>query len=143
MEERHDLEGRPLDLDPEAVSDDESLPGFLARPEGAPVYHGFRLIGAVEVDGFRLGAISSFGPDVRGGDAFIVAPDDSRAGLVWEVSDAPYLNEIRGFEDSRWGVWAVSFPQAVSGPQDAETVLKDLVPRLRPHWEAWRDWCRH
>jgi len=142
VEEQHEPEGRPLDLDADAASAEPSLPAFLARPEGAPVYHGFRLIDEVEVGGFRLGAISSFGSDVGSGDAFIVAPDDSRAGLVWQVSDAPYLREIRGFEDSRWGVWEVSFPRAVSGPQNAEKALADIVPRLRPHWEAWREWRR-
>jgi hypothetical protein len=138
VEEKHDQTGRPLEVDPDAESADPSVPGFLARPEGAPVYHGFRLIEEVQVDGFRLGAISSFGSDVADGDAFIVAPDGSRAGLVWEVSAEHYLHEVRGFEEGRWGLWAVSFPHAIASTGDAQAVLDDLVPRLRPKWEAWR-----
>lgn len=38
------------------------------------------------------------------GDAFVVAPDGSRAGLVWEsqVSD-PFFNEVLAPDDDRWG----------------------------------------
>jgi hypothetical protein len=51
------------------------------RREAAPVYHGFPVIEGVEADGFRLGTISALGPDDYG-DAFVIAPDGSRAGLA-------------------------------------------------------------
>jgi hypothetical protein len=131
--------GRPLDVDREAESADPSQPAFVARPEGAPVYHGFRVIEDVEVDGFRLGAISKFGPDVTDGDAFIIAPDGSRAGLIWDLRPGAVLHETRGFEETRWGVWNVSFPCEVASPEDAARVLEHIVPLLRPKWEAWRE----
>jgi hypothetical protein len=135
--ERDDEEprGRDLALDPDAESASEQLPGFLARPEGAPVYHGFVVLG--EVDGFRLGTISELGPEPYG-DAFVVAPDGSRAGLVWEVGDDRELHEVIGFEPDRWGVWAVEFPRPLSSPEAALRNLELALPRLREKWEQWR-----
>jgi len=51
----------------------------------------------VEVDGFRLGMITDWEtqPDVCG-DAFVVAPDGSQAGLVWEVIEPPCFQEVMG-----------------------------------------------
>ena len=67
-------DGRPLRLDPEATSANPNLPGFLARPEDAPVYHGFPILEDVEVDGFRLGMITDWEAEpADGGDAFVVA----------------------------------------------------------------------
>ena len=90
--------GRPLDLDAFADSADPALPAFLARPAGAPVYHGFHLYDDVEFEGFQLGAISTFEDGATDGDAFIVAPDESRAGLVWDVGSDPEIEEIVPFE---------------------------------------------
>jgi hypothetical protein len=36
------------------------LPGFLARPEGAPVYHGFVIIEESRIDGWVFGAITEY-----------------------------------------------------------------------------------
>jgi hypothetical protein len=46
MDEAPDWQPRgvPLSLDPEAGSADPTLPAFLARPQVAPVYHGFPLL---------------------------------------------------------------------------------------------------
>ena len=75
--------GRPLAVDSTAGSASDSLPGFLAKPSDAPVYHGFRVLSDVVVDGFTLGAITDFEVEpTTEGDSFVVAPDNSRAGLV-------------------------------------------------------------
>ena len=76
-------EGHLLALDPSADSTNPDLPGFLAPPSGAPVYHGFPVLDDVEVEGFRLGVISNWEaePSMQDGDAFVVAPDNSRCGL--------------------------------------------------------------
>ena len=59
----------------------------------------------VEVDGFKLGVITGFGPgEEDDGDAFVVAPDGSRAGLVWEVAPEPYFQQVMAPDDERWGV---------------------------------------
>jgi hypothetical protein len=129
--------GQPIAVDPSAASADASLPAFIARPDDAPVYHGFQVFDGVEVDGFRLGTISAPGPDDYG-DAFIIAPDNSRAGLVWEVGDGHEALEVCPFEPTRWGVWAVEVPQPMASAEAARLNLEALVPRLRSKWEAWR-----
>lgn len=79
--------GRPLAVDFTADSASTDIPGFLAKPSGAPVYHGFRLLNDVVVDGFVLRVVTDFEADqATEGDAFVVAPDNSRAGLVWAVT---------------------------------------------------------
>lgn len=131
-----DQGGRPLALDPDAASRDASLPGFLARPDDAPVYHGFRILEDVDVEGFKLGLISELGQDC--GDAFVVAPDSSRAGLVWEIFTPPYFREISPPEQGRWGVWAVAFADPMNTHDDARRNLTSILPELRARWEAWR-----
>jgi hypothetical protein len=98
-------QGVPLRLDPEAGSAAPTLPAFLDRPQGAPVYHGFLLLEESRTaDGWCFGSISDFDcPEGRNwGDAFIVAPDGSRAGIVWEVG-APGIERIMLPDGDRWG----------------------------------------
>ena len=94
-EDQNAPRGRPLALDPRAKSADPNLPAFLAPPEGAPVYHGFSILEGITVDGFRLGKITDFEAGRSdAGDAFVVAPDGSRAGLVWEISKERHFSEV-------------------------------------------------
>jgi hypothetical protein len=88
------------------------------------------LLEDVEVDGFVLGKISDFEAQPRDyGDAFLVGPDGRRAGLVWEIGP------IR-IEEVRWGVWAVWFPHPMLSRSEARLNLAEVVPLLKPHWEA-------
>jgi hypothetical protein len=131
--------GRTIAVDAAARSSDPSVPGFLARPDDEPVYHGFRILDDVEVDGFKLGVITeiALGQD-DAGDAFVVAPDDSRAGLVWEIADELYFEQVLAPEPTRWGVWGVGFRLPMHTPEDARRNLDSIVPELRLRWEAWR-----
>jgi hypothetical protein len=136
---QHPPSGRPLRVDPAAVSADPGLPAFIARPTGAPVYHGFPILEDVEVDGFRLGMITDFlsSPDTEG-DAFVVTPDKSRCGLVWESEvDCAYFNQVLAPEEDRWGVWAVGLPLPLTTIEDARLYLQALLPELRARWESW------
>jgi hypothetical protein len=84
--------GQPLAVDYAAASTSSIEPGFVAKPPGAPVYHGFQILSGVTADGFTFGKITDFETaPCDYGDAFVIAPDDSRAGLIWEVSDKPSL----------------------------------------------------
>lgn len=57
----------------------------------------------VSAGGFTLGKITDFEAEpCDEGDDFVVAPDGSRAGLVWEVYDPPYFQEVRSIETGRW-----------------------------------------
>jgi hypothetical protein len=80
------VKGKPLAIDRNAISASSTEPAFVARPKGALVYHGFVVLEDVSVEGFTFGAITDFEAEPSDtGDAFVVAPDGSRAGLVWEV----------------------------------------------------------
>jgi hypothetical protein len=99
------LKGRPLAVDSKAESASPTEPAFVARPEGAPVYHGFVVLDDVLVDGFTLGKITDWkAASCETADAFVIAPDGSRAGLVWEVCDPPYFQEVVPIDADRWGV---------------------------------------
>jgi hypothetical protein len=130
---------RPLRLDPDATSASPDEPAFVARPEGAPIYYGFPIVESSELDGFRFGMITDFEAEPGTcGDAFVVAPDDSRAGLVWESElDEPYFNEVLPPDADRWGVWAVGSRSALRSEGDAREFLRSCLPELRARWESW------
>jgi hypothetical protein len=131
--------GRPLALDPLAESSSQPEPAFIVRPLGAPVYHGFEVLSDVVVGGFAFGKITDFdGEPCDAGDAFVVAPDNSRAGLVWEISEKSYFQEISSPEAERWGVWGVSFPNAMTSRENVRKNLESILPELKKRWEEWR-----
>jgi hypothetical protein len=133
-------QGRPLALDPTARSASTDKPAFLARPEGAPVYHGFQVLDDVGVDGFTFGKITDFeSADVDCGDAFVIAPDGSRAGLVWEYGESSYFHQVMAAEPDRWGVWGVGFARPMTNRENARKNLESILPELKKKWEAWRD----
>ena len=77
----------------------------MSRPDGAPVYYGFPVLDDVEVGGFRLGMITDWEAEATDvGDAFVVVPDGSRAGLVWEITDHFYVDECLAATPDRSGV---------------------------------------
>lgn len=132
--------GRPLAIDPDAESASRTEPAFIARPECAPVYHGFQLLDDVVVEGFTFGKITDFEAErCEEGDAFLVAPDNSRAGLVWEVAEKVSVTEISPFEPHRWGVWGVSFPHPMSSRENVRRNLELIFPTLKEKWNEWRE----
>lgn len=147
----HDIErpdtydGPPVAIDESARSTQKGVPAFIARPEGAPVYYGFPVLDDVEVDGFRLGMISDFEREASTwGDAFVVAPDYSRGGLIWVTEgDDQWLSggfdEVMRRDYRRWGVWQVALPYRMRTRDDARRNLESIVPMLRMVWEEWRD----
>jgi hypothetical protein len=133
--------GQPLAIDRKAPSASATEPAFIARPEGAPVYHGFAVLEDVNVEGFTLGAITDFEAEpTDAGDAFVIAPDGSRGGLVWEVCPNRYIEEVCAFEPDRWGVWAISFPYPMKDRDNARRNLAAVLPDLKGRWEEWKRW---
>jgi len=131
-------QGRPLAVDPKTESSTPGVPPFVARPPGAPVYHGFVTLDDVVVDGFVLGKITDFeAAPCDTGDGFVIAPDNSRAGLVWEVSDQSYFETVCPYSFDRWGVWAVVFPYPMTSRENARRNLKSVLPLLKPKWREW------
>jgi hypothetical protein len=111
---------------------------FLAWRKGGTVYEGCPVLEDVHVDGFTLGKITDFEAEPCDfGDAYVVAPDNTRAGLVWRVSEDDEFFAVTPFQPARWGVWAVSFPLAMTCRENARRNLAAIVPRLRAKWEQW------
>ena len=142
MDEHGAPKSRPLALDARAESAAPELPAFLARPEGAPIDHGFPVVEGVEVEGFRLGMITDFESSPADGDAFVVAPDGSRAGLVWCVGAATGLEEVCPLESNRWGVWAVTFPEPMATREAMRRNLETILVPLKAKWLQWRECSR-
>jgi hypothetical protein len=133
-------QGKPLRLDPEAESDDPSLPGFIAPPQGSPAYHGFPLLEeSRDAGGWCFGTISDYDcPEGRNwGDAFVVAPDNSRAGIIWHVGP-PEVEVSLPPDVSRWGVYALGFARVVHNRQELVEQLKAWLPELQRLHAAWR-----
>lgn len=130
--------GLPLAIDPSAKSGSQDRPAFLSRPEGAPVYYGFQVLRDVSVSGFSFGKITDFEAEPSlWGDAFVIAPDDSRAGLVWEVSNNPRFEQILPMEPTRWGVWGVAFPYEMTSRENVTRNLEAILPDLKRKWQEW------
>lgn len=140
VEKKHEPPlGRPLAIDPVAPSASPTEPAFIAPPAGAPVYYGFQVLSDVAVEGFTFGKITDFEMEhCNEGDAFVVAPDNSRAGLVWEVSDKSCFQEICRPEQEGWGVWGVCFPYAMTSHENVRRNLESILPELKKRWEEWR-----
>jgi len=134
IKKSHDLR-----LDSDAKSAKVDQPAFLARPDGAPVYHGFPVIPETGIDGWFNGAISEFiDPDgCETGDGYVVAPDGTRAGLVWDVAEGE-TTEILPPDDERWGVYAIWFIQPIKSVEDLVFNFRFVLPDLQKIYERTR-----
>ena len=131
---------RELLQDPKAQSREPDRPAFLSKPLGAPVYHGFPLVEESRTaEGWVFGAITNFidPAGVTYGDAYVQAPDGSRAGLVWEVGEGEF-GEISPPTPDRWGVYAVWLPEPIRNVEDFVRVFHAQLPVLRATWERGR-----
>jgi hypothetical protein len=134
-DERGGSAGWPMAIDPNAESASPDLPAFLAPPPGSPAYHGFPILDGVQVDGWRLGLITdSIDTDDTAGDAFVIAPDGRRAGLVWRIEQPSWFVELIGPEPGRFGVFEVA---ARSGPTSINATERFLREILPPIVDAW------
>jgi hypothetical protein len=136
--------GRPIAVDHTAASGSQAAPGFVARPPGTAVYHGLQILTDVVVERFVFGKITDFEAErCDYGDAFVIAPDNSRAGLIWEVSDKHYFKEVCPPDKARWGVWSVSFPLSMTVRDNVRRNLESVLPELKKRWEEWlRNYAR-
>jgi len=134
--EQPQVDGRPIAIDSKADSADPSLPAFLAPPAGAPAYHGFPILSGVELDGWRLGLITdSVGSNHTAGDAYLIAPDGRRAGLVWRIERPTWFSEIIGPEPKRFGVFEVATNSGPTSIDGARQFLAEILPAVKEAWE--------
>jgi hypothetical protein len=99
-------------------------------------YETWPVIEEATTDGWRFGTAMSF-VGKQWGDAFVEAPDGSRAGLVWVVGESP-LATLLPAEPDRWGVYRVSFPRAMASVQDLVANFASVLPQLKSAYEAVR-----
>ena len=132
-EKKRLLEGQVAREDPSAVSARPGLPAFLAPPAGAPAYYGFPQ--QSEKDGFVFGVITSPRPGATWGDAYVVAPDGSRAGIVWVIEGA-VTEVVLPPEPTRWGVYQFHFEPPVDSDADLVQRLHAILPRLKELYAA-------
>lgn len=123
---------KPIPPDPAFGSTNAEQPANLSRTTGTPVYHGFVVVPETCTDGWCMGVISDYeDPDgVDAGDAYVIAPDGTRADLVWGVGVEPIL-EILPPDEERWGVYAVCFPHVVRDTADLTNAFRALLPSLK------------
>lgn len=124
--------GKLIRLDPTAESALPDLVAFLSRPADAPVYHGFPLVEESRIDGWVFGAISDY-QDSKGcdwGDAFVVAPDGTRAGIVWQV-DHFEPQVVCPPDDGRWGVYGFAYPTPIRTTGDFVRMCHSFLPELK------------
>jgi hypothetical protein len=129
-------------LDEEAVSADPNFPPFIARPTNSPVYYGFPLLKSSERDGFIFGTITE--PNGREpaqwGDAFVVAPNGSRAGIVWHVGkDEPSV--VCEPSEGRWGVYGFCFEGPIASEAELVKQLHSILPILKTYYAAAEASC--
>jgi hypothetical protein len=59
-----------------------------------------------------------------------VAPDGSRAGLIWSVGEFPIEQSLPP-EPGRWGVWVVPFPKPIRDVGDLVECFRHVLSELR------------
>lgn len=84
--------------------------------------------------------ISDFGgADAHFGDGYVVAPDGSRCGLVWECCVEESFAVVLEATPDRRGVYFVALPQPLHGADNARPFLVAALSRLAPLWRAWAE----
>ncbi len=142
-------QGIPLGLDPEAKSASKNLPAFLTPPKGSKAYHGFPLVKDISEDGFTYGMITQFESNTKegydSGDAYVEAPDGSRAGIVWGRETAFSHNIITKIEKNRWGVYYFAIPFKIKTKDDMRKAFDLMLPYLKEYYRiskahiTWKD----
>jgi hypothetical protein len=127
-------------IDLSAKSTDPSKPAFMAPPAESKEYYGFPLIKELSIDGFTLGAITDFleADSEAGctiGDAFVEAPDGTRAGIFWEVSDELKFCTIVQPDDNRWGVYSITVLNPVKSIEDMKKNFELMLPLIKHIYE--------
>jgi hypothetical protein len=126
--------GQRVRVDEAAPSADPKLPAFIAKPPNAPVYYGFPTLKDSEQDGFVFGTITE-PSGAEWGDAFVIAPNGSRAGIVWQIGEGE-PTVVDAPSEGRWGVYGFYFKGPIRSDAELVTYLRAVVPRLKQYFHA-------
>jgi hypothetical protein len=134
--------GQSLHVDERAASADPDLPAFIARPPNAPVYHGFPLLKDSAREGFVFGTITE--PNgvtpAEWGDAFVVAPNGSRAGIVWQIGKGE-PSVICEPSEGRWGVYGFYFEGPIATEAELVERLHSVLAVIKTYYAAAEASC--
>jgi hypothetical protein len=73
------------------------------------------------------------------GDAFVVAADGNRAGIIWEVGSPGMEVSISPEKDQdRWGVYKLGFARLVHDEEGLVEQLQEWLPELRRVYLKWQ-----
>jgi hypothetical protein len=135
-------EGQRLRFDAEAASVNTELPAFLAQPVGSPAYHGFPILEGSEIDGFVFGVITepNGATAASWGDAYVIAPNGSRAGIVWSAGSGS-SETVLPPEPGRWGVYQFYFDRPVLTERDLIANLQSVLPQLKVYFAEAERLC--
>lgn len=100
------------------------------------MYTDFEIIKETCMDGFCYGEITDHllnnkEDECLSGDGFVQAPDGSRAGIIWEITDVPSLSICIEPEKDRFGVYYVGFVKPIKTIEDLVFNLKMILPFLK------------
>jgi len=127
---------KTLVIDPGAELIDRSEPPFATALPGSKAYYGHPLLEATRVEGWCLGVVTDpFEPDCDSGctigDAFVEAPDGSRAGLVWALDEAPRFAVLFLPDSKRWGVFYLAVEQPIATMEQLRDAFTFMLPALK------------
>lgn len=94
-------------------------------------FEDYPLLPETEMEGFTYGAITAVGESPMQGAGVLQGPGGLRAGLQWEVTDAPYIARVEGPGPDHWGVYRVGFTQPVRTIADLVANLARVLPKLK------------
>jgi hypothetical protein len=119
-----------------AVAVDPTKPPSVDRVPGSKPYFGHPVLEGTRFDGWCFGVVTDpFEADCDQGctigDAFVEAPDGSRAGLVWMVDDDRRFAVLSEPDSARWGV----FLFAVAQPINSMAQLVDAFALMLPTFQ--------
>jgi hypothetical protein len=137
-----DFVWKTMVLDPDAEFTDPAKPPSAAAPQGAKPYHGHPLLEETRIEGWCLGAVSDpFEPDCDEGctigDAFVEAPDGSRAGLLWTLDESPKFGVLMEPDGGRWGVFHFTVLKPIANVADLREAFAAMLPALKGLYEQF------
>ena len=104
------------------------------------IYHRFPLIERSRIDGWVFGTITEYAEPsgCYEGDAYVQAPDGSRAGMDWIVGTPRKPRVICEPEGRQWGVYEFVYPEPIVDTDGFVEMCHTFLPQLKALHRASR-----